>query len=73
MPPWPCFKVLPFSRSTATNSFRLCAGKSLRAMTTAGEWAVMPIGVKAATGSYLRLGVSTGAATWEPMAAASRV
>ena len=54
MPPWPCFKVLPLSRSTATNSFRLCAGE-LRAMMTAGEWAVMPIGVKAGNGIVLEV------------------
>ena len=55
------------------NSFKSRAGKSFRAMTTAGECAVMPIGTKSVSGSYLTFGVSTGAATCEPMAAASRV
>ena len=73
MPPWACFNAPPCCRSTATNSFKSFAGKSLRAITTAGACAVMPIGTKSTTGSYLTLGVSTGAATCEPMAAASRV
>ena len=73
MPPWACFTASPRCRSAATNSFRSFAGKSFRAIMTAGEWAVKPIGTKSATGSYLRFGVSTGAATCEPIAAASRV
>ena len=73
MPPCACFKAPPCCCRTATNSFRSFAGKSFRAITTAGEWAVMPIGTKSTSGSYLTFGVSTGAATSEPMAAAKRV
>jgi hypothetical protein len=42
------------------NSAKSLAGKSLRAMMTAGEFAVKPIGSKSRDGSYFRLGVSTG-------------
>ena len=52
---------------------QVLAGKSLRATITAGELAVGPIGTKSCAGSYLTFGVSTGAATCEPMPPASRV
>src|SRR5882672_1670490 len=73
MPPWASFKASPRCRSTAMNSFKSCAGKSLRAITTAGEWAVMPIGTKSTTGSYLTFGVSTDTATCEPIAGATDI
>ena len=74
MPPWACFKRRRCRISAAaTNSFRSLAGKSFRATMTAGECAVGPIGMKSRAESYLMFGVSTGAATCEPMQPASSV
>ena len=73
MPPWACFKVALPDFSNATNSFRSFAGKSFRATMTAGECAVGPIGMKSRAESYLMFGVSTGAATCDPMLPASSV
>ena len=73
MPPWACFTPSPLAFKSATNSRRSFAGKSLRATMTAGACAVKPIGSKSRAESYLMLGVSTGAATCEPILPASSV
>src|SRR6516164_7441765 len=52
---------------------RLLAGNSLRATMTAGDCAVKPIGAKSRSESYFRLGVSTGAATCDPILPARSV
>src|SRR6266478_9981794 len=55
------------------SSAKSLAGKSLRAMMTAGECAVKYIGSKSREGLYFRFGASTGAATCDPMLPASKV
>ena len=49
------------------NSFKVVGGKSLRATTTMGVPAAIPIGAKSLVGSYLRFLYSAGAAPCVPM------